>query len=75
MYAYIVRRIAYEGGNTMRYEDDGFDPTPYDRILSGIHTSKNSATANAEDINAYKTARQNGEMRQDSLSQIDDING
>ncbi|MCI8630884.1 MAG: DUF3794 domain-containing protein [Firmicutes bacterium] len=59
----------------MRYEDDGFDPTPYDRILSGIHTSKNSATANAEDINAYKTARQNGEMRQDSLSQIDDING
>ena len=22
----------------MKYEDDGFDPTPYDRILSGIHT-------------------------------------
>ena len=22
----------------MKYEDDGFDPTPYDRILAGIHT-------------------------------------
>ncbi|MBQ9973174.1 MAG: hypothetical protein IJP24_06565, partial [Firmicutes bacterium] len=22
----------------MRYEEDGFDPTPYDRILGGIHT-------------------------------------
>ena len=21
----------------MKYENDGFDPTPYDRILGGIH--------------------------------------
>ena len=74
-HAYIVRRIAYEGGKAMRYEDDGFDPTPYDRILSGIHTPKRAA-ANAEDIDAYRAARENSEIQRDiqeeSLSQIDD---
>ena len=59
----------------MRYEDDGFDPTPYDRILSGIHTPKRAA-ANAEDIDAYRAARENSEIQRDiqeeSLSQIDD---
>lgn len=46
----------------MKYEEDGFDPTPYDRILSGIHTP--ARAADTED------GRDNEEMK--SLSQIGD---
>ncbi len=42
----------------MKYEDDGFDPTPYDRILSGIHTpAKSAAEITEEGISASDVAR------------------
>ena len=49
----------------MKYEEDGFDPTPYDRILSGIHIPARAADTEAEQENESV----------ESLLQIDDEAG